>query len=196
MTHKNPELRASSVVKADEIKPKAAPAKAAGKEVKGTPMCELDGKKWKVEWQDNNKDVVIDDCDMSQTVYIYKCTGSVIKINKKVNSIVLDSCKKTAVVFDTTVAGFEIVNCQSVQVQVLKTVPLVNIDKTDGVHIYLSADSLACEIFSAKSSEMNISVPGATPDADMVEHPIPEQFRSKYNATTKKFVTDIPESSG
>lgn len=38
-------------------------------------------------------------------------------------------------------------------------VPTISINKTDGCHIYLSKDSLSCEIISAKSSEMNILVP-------------------------------------
>lgn len=38
-------------------------------------------------------------------------------------------------------------------------VPTISINKTDGCHVYLSQDSLKCEIVSAKSSEMNILVP-------------------------------------
>lgn len=38
-------------------------------------------------------------------------------------------------------------------------IPTISINKTDGCHVYLSKDSLKCEIISAKSSEMNILVP-------------------------------------
>lgn len=44
-------------------------------------------------------------------------------------------------------------------VQVIGKVPTISINKTDGCHVYLSQDSLNCEIISAKSSEMNILVP-------------------------------------
>lgn len=37
--------------------------------------------------------------------------------------------------------------------------PCVSIDKTDGCIIYLSKECLGTEIVSAKSSEMNVSVP-------------------------------------
>ena len=37
--------------------------------------------------------------------------------------------------------------------------PTVSIDKTDGCMIYLSKDSLDCEIVTSKSSEMNVLVP-------------------------------------
>lgn len=44
--------------------------------------------------------------------------------------------------------------------QVLGKIPTISINKTDGCHVYLSKDSLSCEIISAKSSEMNVLVPG------------------------------------
>lgn len=43
--------------------------------------------------------------------------------------------------------------------QVMGKVPTISINKTDGCHVYLSQDSLKCEIISAKSSEMNVLVP-------------------------------------
>lgn len=43
--------------------------------------------------------------------------------------------------------------------QVMGKIPTISINKTDGCHVYLSKDSLSCEIISAKSSEMNILVP-------------------------------------
>lgn len=45
------------------------------------------------------------------------------------------------------------------RIQVMGKIPTISINKTDGCHVYLSQDSLACEIVSAKSSEMNILVP-------------------------------------
>ena len=44
--------------------------------------------------------------------------------------------------------------------------PSVSIDKTDGCIIYLSNECLDAEIVTAKSSEMNVSVPQA--DGDFV----------------------------
>lgn len=55
---------------------------------------------------------------MNNVVYIYKCADSTIQVRGKINSIVMDSCKKTSVVFDTLVASMEFINCQSVQMQV------------------------------------------------------------------------------
>ena len=49
--------------------------------------------------------------------------------------------------------------CMSFQVN--GEIPLVSIDKTDGIQVYLSEKSKDAEIVTAKSSEMNILVPGA-----------------------------------
>lgn len=43
-------------------------------------------------------------------------------------------------------------------------VPTISIDKTDGCQMYLSNDSLAVEIVSSKSSEMNVLVPRGNGD--------------------------------
>lgn len=55
---------------------------------------------------------------MKQAVYIYKCENSVVKINGKINSVIVDDCKKTSVVFDNLLAQVEIINSQNIEVQV------------------------------------------------------------------------------
>jgi adenylyl cyclase-associated protein len=148
----------------------------------------LEGNKWVVEYQHNNKSIVISDTEAKQTVYIYKCVGSVVQIKGKVNAVILDDCTKTAVVFETVVASFEVVNSKSVEVQVTNKVPSIAIDKTSGCQVYLGASSLDTEIVTSKSSEMNVLIPGATPDADLVEIAIPEQFKTHVKGN--KLVTE------
>jgi len=189
-THKNPSLRSSNVVTS------ASGGKSVNAHVSVTvtnkpPRMELDGKKWMVEYQKNQANLVINDTEMRQNVYIYKCEGSTVQVKGKVNSVTLDSCKKTSVVFDSVVSAVEFINCQSVQMQVLTKVPTISIDKTDGCQIYLNSGSLDVSIVTAKSSEMNVLVPKA--DGDYVEYPIPEQFRTTYNG--KGLTTVITESA-
>lgn len=63
------------------------------------------------------------------------------------------------------------------------------------MQLYLSSDSLGVDITTAKSSEVNVMVPGSTPDADLVEHAIPEQYISQYKSG--KFVTaPVSHSAG
>ena len=60
--------------------------------------------------------------------------------------------------------------------QVLGSVPTISVDKTDGCQMFLSPDSLAVDIITAKSSEMNVMIPNGE---EFVEQPLPEQFRTQ-----------------
>lgn len=185
-THKNPELRASSIIKAGEGKPasKASPKYGAANTANKPPVLALQGKKWVVEYQDNKPDLAITETNPKQTVYVYKCTKSTLKVAGKVNSIILDNCKRMALCFDDVISSAEVVNCQGVQVQVINRCPTVSIDKTDGCLIFLSKDSLNCEIVSAKSSEMNVAIPPKDGEGDFTERPIPEQFKTTVKGTS------------
>ena len=57
------------------------------------------------------------------------------QVKGKVNSIMLDACKKVGIVFESVVAAFEAVNCNGLQIQCLGSCPTLNIDKTDGVQV-------------------------------------------------------------
>ena len=82
------------------------------------PRFELDGKKWFVEHYRNNSNLTIKNPDMSQSVYVFGCDASTLKIEGKVNNVVVDSCKKMSIIFVDVISACEFVNCQSVQMQV------------------------------------------------------------------------------
>lgn len=209
-THKNPALRTTAPVPGaagDQHKPMIPPKPAhlsngsgstpspPGAKKAGAPsgpeptpvlMCE-GGKKWLVEYHKGNRNIVVEIADMRQVVYIYKCVDCVVQIKGKANSITMDSCKKTSVVFDNLLSCMEIINCQSAQVQTLGAMPTLTIQKTDGCQVYLSKDSLNAEIVTSKSSEMNILVPDET--GEFHELPVPEQYRTVVKG--KKLFTEV-----
>ncbi|XP_061617004.1 adenylyl cyclase-associated protein 1-like [Phyllopteryx taeniolatus] len=193
-THKNPSLRAQSAPMRAGPKPFtssratacATPTRAA------PPVLELEGKKWKVENQEGAQDLVISDTELKQVVYAYKCNSSTLQVKGKLNSITIDNCKKMGLVFDDVVGIVDIINCRDVKVQVIGRVPTISINKTDGCHVFLSKDSLNCEIISAKSSEMNILVPRK--DCEFSELPVPEQFKTVWDG--EKLVTTSTEIAG
>jgi len=174
-THKNPNLRAGATVPAGNHTTNGVGAKPQAPVAK-PPKFVLDGKKWLVEHQTNNKDLLVDNTQMNQVVYMFACKNSTIQIKGKLNSVVIDSCVKTAVVFESVVASVEFVNCRDCQVQVMGTVPTITIDKTDGLQMYINKESLNVEIVSAKSSALNVMVP--QPNGDYAEWAVPEQFKT------------------
>ncbi|KJH43111.1 DE Adenylate cyclase associated [Dictyocaulus viviparus] len=181
-THKNPALREQKINQAIAPRHKEVDAQplATPPPKRYPPSVELkDGKQWNVEYMVGNRNVVINVTDKKQTVYIYKCENSVIIVKGKLNSITLDSCRKTSIVFDALVAQCETINCQSIQIQTLGEMPTLSIQKTDGCQVYLSEAAKNAEVVTSKSSEMNLLIPGA--DGDFVEFPVPEQFKTTFD---------------
>ncbi|NXP50858.1 CAP2 protein, partial [Heliornis fulica] len=192
-THKNPSLRAQCPSVRSPTKshtpsptsPKNSPQQSHA------PVLELEGKKWRVEYQEDKNDLVINNTELKQVAYIFKCNKSTLQIKGKINSITIDNCKKFGLVFDNVVGIVEVINSRDIQIQVMGKVPTISINKTEGCHIYLSEESLDCEIVSAKSSEMNILIPQ---DGDYKEFPVPEQFKTAWDGS--KLVTEPAEIVG
>ncbi|XP_042494816.1 cyclase-associated protein 1 [Macadamia integrifolia] len=161
----------------------------------GPPKLELQmGRKWVVENQIGRKNLVIDDCDAKQSVYIFGCKDSVLQVQGKVNNITVDKCTKTGIVFKDVVAACEVVNCNGVEVQCQGSAPSISVDNTTGCQLYLSKDSLETSITTAKSSEINVLVPGAGSDDDWVEHALPQQYYHVFKEG--QFVTTPVSHSG
>jgi len=178
----------------------AAPPAAGGvksPKARGPPIFEYRdrGFKWCVENQtkDTNPNGVLnlEVKDPKQQAYIYNCEGATVQITGKIKSIILDTCTRCNLVFDTAISTCEIVNCKSVQIQVKKTCPSFSIDKTDGCLVYLSKESIPITTFvTSKSSEMNVSWPDE--NDEMKEAPIPEQFQHKLvNGSISSDVSDL-----
>lgn len=70
------------------------------------------------EHHNGNEGLVVNATAMNQVVYIFRCTNTVVQVKGKLSSIVMDSCKKTAVVFDNLVGPIEFVTCQGCKMQV------------------------------------------------------------------------------
>nr|XP_014350514.1 PREDICTED: adenylyl cyclase-associated protein 2 [Latimeria chalumnae] len=143
------------------------------------------------EYQDDVPNLTISETELKQVAYIFNCNRSTLQIKGKLNSIIVDNCKKLGLVFDNVVGIVEIINSRDIQLQVLGKVPTISINKTEGCHVYLSEESLKCEIVSAKSSEMNILIPQ---DDDYREFPVPEQFKTIWDGS--KLVTEAAEIVG
>uniref|UniRef100_A0A8D1KHC7 Adenylyl cyclase-associated protein n=1 Tax=Sus scrofa TaxID=9823 RepID=A0A8D1KHC7_PIG len=189
-TYKNPSLRAPggqtpSPTKSHSPGPKSPHSHPPKKHA---PMLELEGKKWRIEYQEDRNDLVISETELRQVAYIFKCNKSTLQIKGKINSIIVDNCKKFGLVFDNAVGIVEVINSKDIQMQVMGRVPTISINKTEGCHIYLSEDALDCDIVSAKSSEMNILIPR---DGDYREFPVPEQFKTAWDGS--KLVTEPAE---
>lgn len=161
-------------------------ASSATRSAAKPPKVALEGKKWSVENHVGNKTLVIEGVTPKQTVYVYDCVDCVVRIEGKPNAITFDACVKTAAIFSDVLATCELVNCRSVQVQCLGSVPTVSIDKVDGCQVFLGEKSFGASVLTAKSSEVNVvCVPNEGADDEPEETPVPEQFVTTRGADGK-----------
>lgn len=118
---------------------------------------------------------MIDKAELKHVVYIYNCQQCTVQIKNKVNAVILDNCKKTGVLVNSVVSTIDVVNCKSVQVQITGHAPTAVVDKTEGLQLYLSEESLKVELFTAKSTGVNIL---HMVDGEFVEKPVAEQLKT------------------
>ncbi|EPY73576.1 hypothetical protein CB1_002763009 [Camelus ferus] len=118
-TYKNPSLRTQggqtpSPTKSHSPSPKSPQSHPPKKHA---PVLELEGKKWRVEYQEGRNDLVISETELRQVAYIFKCSKSTLQMKGKINSITIDNCKKFGLVFDNVVGIVEVINSKDIQMQ-------------------------------------------------------------------------------
>lgn len=168
------------------------PAAAAPAVAKKPPATYLSKGTWFVEHHEGVHDIVLNEVQIKENVYILKCSNATIHIPSKCKSVQVDNCSKTRIVFHSVVSVFEIFNSQRVTIECQEAVPSVAVDKSAGVAIELSRAAVANPptLITSSITEMNIVVPGATDEDDPIEIPMPEQYETKIIVGQNKLVTE------
>ncbi|KAL0246891.1 hypothetical protein GEMRC1_008097 [Eukaryota sp. GEM-RC1] len=141
------------------------------------PIKQKERRRWRIEnFTEGN--IVVDEVSGSQTVAIFNCKNCTVKVEGKARNITIENCSKVGVVFDSCIASAEINRCKNIELQPLGTVPIINIESTDGCRLYLSESHVEnIEIVTVASTEMNIIAPSGD---EPKEFNIPQQFRHKF----------------
>lgn len=158
--------------------------------------------------------VTIENVEISQSVNIYDCKGTVVLIKGKVNTVNICMCfyvsgqvfdliyifcivnsTKASVLVESVVASVSVTKSPSFSLQITGKAPMIQVDSTDSGQIYLSKDSLDAEVTTAKCSAINISLPvPGEEDGVFEEQAVPEMFKTVVK--DGKLVTTIVEHSG
>ncbi|KAI1119405.1 adenylate cyclase associated N terminal-domain-containing protein [Nemania sp. NC0429] len=200
MTHKNPSLRASSIVSDQDssTRGKSAPGKKPKPEsmrVKKPPKKELDGNKWTIENYEKQTEPIEIEVSMSQSVLISKCNHSTIILKGKANAVTIENTQRLSLVVDSLVSTVDVVKSSNFALQVIGHLPTVMLDQLDGAQIYLGKESISTRIFSSKSSSINVNVLAGDED-DYVEIPLPYQICSQFDEKKGEMVNEIVEHAG
>ncbi|CAG8896533.1 unnamed protein product [Penicillium nalgiovense] len=203
MTHKNPNLRAGSIVPDSEgssaVRGKSpAPSKKPKPEnmrARKPPRKELEGSKWLIENFEGPGEIVEITAQQNQSILISRCNKTIIKVTNKANAIAIDNCVGLSLIVDSLVSSLDVIKCPKFAVQIDGTVPTLLMDQVDGAAVYLGHQSLSTEVFTSKCSAININLPPPEgTDGDTKECPLPEQFKSYIKNGV--LVSEIVEHAG
>lgn len=191
---KQPESPAHS---APAIAPKPTKPSASAV-VKAEPK--LVGDKWTLEGLQNVPEAVkVSITAMKQSVNAFHCIKGSLAIEGKLNSVVLQDCKKFNVQVDSVIGGIELINSQGVHIYLTGKVATIMVDKCEDVQIHLSAATLKelnggkdLKLVTCKSGSVNVEV--VQENGDEKEMPVPYQFVSHIE--NGKLVTQPSESVG
>ncbi|KAF5391473.1 hypothetical protein D9757_001946 [Collybiopsis confluens] len=216
MNHKNPSLRASNVVSSGSspgtsealiplspppaylstaIKKPIKPTKPQALMGKKPPKFVLEGKSWNIEFQEDEKNLVVDGVELNQVINLFGCRNSVVVIKGKLNAVSLVNCTKTQVLLDSVVSSVSVTKSPSFTIQITGSVPMIQIDSCDTGMIYLSKSSLHAEITTAKCSSINVNLPvEGEEDGVFEEQALPEMLRTSVEGG--KLITTVVEHIG
>lgn len=208
MTHKNPALRQGSTVPGERERPGSSdsvsrarsplPSKKPKPEsMRGRkpPRRDFEGNKWFIENYDNPGEIIEIPAAQNHSILISRCNKTIIKINNKANAISIDNCTGLSIIVDSLVSSLDVIKSPKFALQIDGIVPTLLFDQVDGATVYLSQQSLGTEVFSSKSTAVNIMLPPKEgTDEDTKECPIPEQIKTYIK--DGKVVSEIVEHAG
>ncbi|RAK71645.1 adenylate cyclase-binding protein [Aspergillus fijiensis CBS 313.89] len=211
MTHKNPSLRTSSVVperpssqgssvssptsRARSPAPPSTKPKPESMRSRKPPRKDLEGNKWLVEHFDNPGGIVEINAQQNQSILISRCNKTIIKVSNKANAISIDNCTGLSIIVDSLVSSLDVIKSAKFALQIDGVVPTLLLDQVDGATVYLGQQSLATEVFSSKSTAINVMLPPKEgTDDDTKECPLPEQIKSYVKDGV--LVSEIVEHAG
>ncbi|KAG2158424.1 adenylate cyclase associated N terminal-domain-containing protein [Suillus bovinus] len=198
MTHKNPALRAGSVVPTSSgagAKKPVKPTKPQALMGKKPAKFALEGSKWIIEYQENESALEVANGDITQVISLFACKNTTVIIKGKVNAVTLVNCTKTSVLVESVVSSVSITKSPSFALQITGVAPTIQIDSTDSGQIYLSKQCLGVEITTAKCSAINVSLPvEEEEDGVFEEQAVPEMLKTVVQ--NGKLVTTIVEHAG
>jgi adenylyl cyclase-associated protein len=127
-------------------------------------------------------------------VFIFRCKNTTISIKGKVNTVSINECTKTNVLAESLVSSVDVIKSISFALQVLHRIPTIQVDQCDGGTIYVPEESLDVEVFTSKTTALNICIAGAGDDGDYAERAVPEQL--KHTVKNGLLVSEIVEHAG
>nr|CAD7404433.1 unnamed protein product [Timema poppensis] len=166
------------------VRPAAAPprlsvprAASSNSSPGGAPLTTRSGRQ---EYQTGVPDLMIDNVDQSDIVYMFKCQSTNLVIKGKLNSVILDSCCNSSIVFDSISTGIEFINCQSVHMQPRTAGNLETDDPVAAINsaYHQTTGRLPLSCLGTELSHRSTNLSEEARHLAPEEYPVPEQFKT------------------
>ncbi|EMR08890.1 hypothetical protein PNEG_02673 [Pneumocystis murina B123] len=187
-THKSPSHSAQSSAPSDYRLSQVSTTEE--KKTKLPCKKELAGSRWNIENFEDNHNIVINQLETNQTIYIFNCKRCTISLKGKANTVYIDQSFNCGLIIDTLISGIESTRSASLEIQISGYTPTITLDQCDNSQIYLSPKCLSTEIITSKFSSINVHVLEEK-NGDYIEHHIPEMLKSTI--INGKLVTNFVE---
>lgn len=115
-------------------------------------------------------------------------------VKGKANAISIDNSPRLSVIVESLVSSVDVIKSSNFALQVLGTLPTILLDSVDGAQVYLGKDSMSTEVFTSKSTGVNLNI-FESEEEDYKECPLPEQIRT-YIDKNGKIASEIVEHAG
>jgi Adenylate cyclase associated (CAP) C terminal len=167
----------SSAPEIPQPKPKAAP-KAPVEEVKRPPKKALQGNTWYVE--NYGKEVLRfegeEDVQQNYGWALIKCQDTTVVVEGKFKTMMLENCSNIKVIITSVLGNVELINCKKITITIKEQCPTFNIERSNGVHLYLFPPAKGCKVHSTCSQAMVVHYPlkDASEDDEWLDIAIPE----------------------
>lgn len=115
-------------------------------------------------------------------------------VKGKANAISIDNSARLSLIVESLVSSIDVIKSTNFALQVLGMVPTILMDQVDGGQVYLGKDSLKTEVFSSKSSGINLNLIEGD-EGDYKEVALPEQIRT-YIGKDGRVASEIVDHAG
>lgn len=98
------------------------------------------GSRWVVEGWEGQEEVAVQGVAMGEGVQVMGCKKSMVAVEGKVNAVVIEHCEGLGLLMGSAVSVVEAIRCERLRLQVKGTAPLIEVDSSTDVTLYLSPE--------------------------------------------------------
>ena len=107
-----------------------------------------------------------------------KCQDTTLVVDGKCKSVMVEGCTNVKIVVTSVLTNIEVMNSKKVNVTVQDYIPQLNLERSQGIQVYLFPSAKGCKIHSTCSQQMVVNYPkeGAGEDDEWLDIAIPETY--------------------